>query len=600
MKNKLVASSIALAICSTFSLADDVDNNTVVVTANRIEQNINDTLSDVVIIERVDIDRIQPQSLIDLLVNVAGVDFVQKGGHGQDASVFVRGANSGQLLVLVDGVRVGSATLGSKSISGIALGQIEKIELVKGPRAAIWGSDAIGGVLQIFTRQFNNGDARISNTLGSNKTYEIDAAVGFGNETLSNTLSYHHKRSDGFDVLIKEQADDDGYESDSLAIRGNYKINANNLIDWLAQSDRGENEFDTTYGGDITYYRNQLSHFRYLHQTKRWDFQAAYGSSRDRSYSFPNDIKSVFETRRQQVNLLARHQLSDSLAMVSGIDWYQDDIGLSTTEYDETERDTKSAHVSLNYITKQWIADVAIRHDDVEKIASETTFNLGAGYRFSQAHLLSLNYGEGFKAPTFNDLYYPFGGNSELTFETSDNLELIYKGVYESSNFTVSIYQSNIKNLIQWAPDNTNTWTPQNIGQVDINGIDLAYRLNRGEYSHQFTASRVNTEDAETNEQLIRRAKNRIGYQLIFTGEKLDWFTQLEYVGKRSDSDFQTYAPINLDSYVRVNMGVGYMVEDDWKIQLKINDAFDEAPTLVSGYYPIEREVYLTVSYHNF
>jgi len=181
------------------------DDETIIVTANRLEQNVQDALTDIAIIEREDIERLQPQSFTDLLVNVAGLDITQKGGPGQDASIFSRGTNSNQLLILIDGVRVGSATLGGKSIATIAISQIERLEIVKGPRAALWGSDAIGGVIQIFTRRYQSGEHRIALTAGSNSTRDIDASAGFGSETFSNTITYSHKKTDGFDAHIDDE-----------------------------------------------------------------------------------------------------------------------------------------------------------------------------------------------------------------------------------------------------------------------------------------------------------------------------------------------------------------------------------------------------------
>ena len=172
-KRKFISTSIALAIGSTTFTALSYD--VIVVTANRMEQNINDTLADVEIIERADIERMQPQSLADLLINIAGADVIHKGGHSQDTSVHIRGAGSSQTLILVDGIRVGSATLGGKSVSNISISQIERIEIVKGARAAIWGADAIGGVIQIFTRRYESGEHKVALTLGSNSTKEIDA-----------------------------------------------------------------------------------------------------------------------------------------------------------------------------------------------------------------------------------------------------------------------------------------------------------------------------------------------------------------------------------------------------------------------------------------
>jgi len=167
MKRSLIVQSIALALATPLTLSTIADDNKIVITANQLEQDINDTLTDVEVIEREDIERIQPQSFVDLLVNIAGIDTVTKGGQGSDTSIFARGSNSNQLLILIDGVRVGSATLGVKSVANISISQIERIEIVKGPRAALWGSDAIGGVIQIFTRRYQSGEHRLAVTTGS-------------------------------------------------------------------------------------------------------------------------------------------------------------------------------------------------------------------------------------------------------------------------------------------------------------------------------------------------------------------------------------------------------------------------------------------------
>jgi len=591
MKKSLIASSIA-CVFTTSALPVFAQEKVIVVTANRVEQELTEILTDVEVIERDDIERLQPQSLVDLLVNVAGIDFAQTGGHGQDASVFVRGANSNQVLILIDGIRVGSATLGNKAVSSIPMAQIERVEIVKGPRAAIWGSDAIGGVIQIFTRRYDSGEHRTALTLGSNSTKEADVAIGFGNDTVSNTLSFSYKKSDGFDVRIDGETDDDGYDHQSVALRGDYKLSSNSIIDWVAQSDRGESLFDSPWNTpdqNVTEYNNHHWNLRYSHQGENWGQQIAFNASRDSSRGF--------ETRRELISYLVNNQYSSEISFSGGLELYNDDVSKSSTQFAVDERQTQSAFVNVNYVGDVFLGEVAIRHDDVESVAGETTFNIGAGFKIESDHLLSFNYGEGFKAPTFNDLYFPFGGNPDLNFETSDNIEVVYKGFYESSNLTISVYDSDIKNLIQWAPDSNGIWSPQNVGEVEVSGIDVSYQFRYGDFNHKFTADKVDAENAATGTALIRRAENHFGYEVSYTNDKFDWFAQLQYVGERPDVDFQTFDAIKLDSFTRINLGVGYAATENIKLQLKVNDVGDEAPTIVSGYYPIEREVYLTVSY---
>ena len=589
MNKNLVASSVALALVLP-SAAIIAEENKLVISANRIQQDINDTLTDVIVIDRLEIERKQPQSLVDLLVNVAGVDFTQTGGHGQDSSVFIRGSNSNQLLVLVDGVRVGSATLGSKAVSTIPMAQVERIEIVKGPRAAIWGSDAIGGVIQIFTRNYQQGQYRVALNAGSNNTLELDAAVGLGDDTLNTTIIYSNKSSDGFDVLAGTEPDKDGYENESLALKGGYLISDSSELEWLFQSDRGETDFDSLFSTDnVTEYNNHLWRLGYSIESGTWNHAFAVNGSRDSSGNF--------ETRREQISYNFQNQMTSDFSFSGGIDLLTDDISKSQTVYDQEKRDTQSVFLSANYVGDKFLVDLAIRNDDVDQVATETTSNFGIGYRISSSHLISLNYGEGFKAPSFNDLYFPNFGNPALKFETSENTELVYKGRFGSSRLTVSIYQSDIENLIQFALDGSGNFSAQNIGMAEISGIDLTYQFKTGDFTHKITADDIEAKDGTTGDLLIRRAKNHFGYEVNYAQESLDWFVQVQSVGKRPDTDFSTFTAVELDSYTRFNLGVGYDVSEQLRLQLKVNDLTDEAPVIVTGYNPVEQEIYLSASY---
>jgi len=603
---KTISQAIALTLATTSTVvtfADDTTDNVVVISANQMEQDINDTLTDVQVIDRQYIEKVQPQTFADLLANIAGIDVVQKGGQGQNTSIFSRGANSNQVLILIDGVRVGSATLGGKSVADISISQIERLEIIKGPRAALWGSDAIGGVIHIFTRRFKSNEHRIGLTMGTHGTREIDASIGFGTDDFSNTLTYSKKDSRGIDAHIDAETDNDGYENDSLSIRGDYKVTEKSSLDWLAQIDQGETEFDTSFGGNITNHDNYLWNIRYNLQSNDWNNQFAVSQSTDENITFGNGISKseadVFETQKMQFNYLSQYSLSDSIALAGGFEWLEDDVSSTTTTYAQEKRSTKSIHLNGTYKDDSWLAEAAIRQDDVEDVASETTFNLGLGYRFNDQHQLSLNFGEGFKAPSFNDLYYPFGGNPDLKFETSSNSEFVYKGFYNLGSLVVSVYDSEIENLIQWSPDASGVWAPKNIGSADIFGVDASLKISYGNLSHKITASYVEAEDGNTGNQLALRAKNHFGYEISYQVKKFDFFAQAQQVGERPDTDFQTFTPTMLDSYVQLNVGVGYRFNDNVQLKFKISDALDEEPILASGYNSEGRSFYLTVVHQN-
>ncbi|MDH5433958.1 MAG: TonB-dependent receptor [Gammaproteobacteria bacterium] len=608
MKGKIklttLATLMALSATSYAQETEEGQENQLVITANRIQQNLNDVLADVEIIDRVDIEKIQPQSLVDLLVNISGVDFVQRGGHGQDASAFIRGTNSNHVLVLIDGVRVGSSTLGTKSLYSIAIPQIERIEIVKGPRAALWGSDAIGGVIQIFTRRYNGGEQSIAVTTGSNGTQNLDVSFGIGGEKFNNTITYSQYQADGFSATLWGDPDEDGYLNEAFALRGQNRLSETSAIDWVVLQTEGESDYDTFWGGDVAHHENENWHVRYSNLTNQWTNQFMVAESKDKGYYLGNgvtiDLASIFETTKKQASYLARTEISPSTSLAVGFDQYTETVDSSTTVYNLNERTTDSAFLSITHVGDEFLSEITKRSDDVEHVAKKETYNYSAGYKLTGNDLISFSKGEAFKAPSFNDLYFPWGGNPNLEFELSKSKEISYKRTVDNYSFDLSAYDSKVKNLIQWIPDAFGVWSPQNIGMVDISGVEANFKYRSGDTTHRFMMSNVSSEDANTGQQLLLRAKKHAGYELTTTYENINWFVQLQYVGSRSDYDYQTFQLIDLDDYTRVNLGLDYQLRGNWKLNFKVNDLFDEAPTVVSGYTPVEREYFITLTHQNF
>ena len=179
--------------------------------------------------------------------------------------------------MLVDGVRVGSATLGNKTFSTIPVAQIERIEVVKGPRASLWGSDAIGGVIHIFTRRLENGEYSFAATMGSDDYVSTNFSIGFGSPDIKNTVTVSFDESGSFDVLNDanefqddSEPDDDGYQRISAAIRGDYKLSNATQLDWVFQYDQGENSFDNPWGANENENNNHLWNIRYRYSAEKW------------------------------------------------------------------------------------------------------------------------------------------------------------------------------------------------------------------------------------------------------------------------------------------------------------------------------------------
>ena len=624
--------SILLALSytavSTIAFAEEAnDDNTIVITANRTEQNINDTLAAIEIITREDIERIQPESITDLLTSIAGLDIVHNGGAGQASSLFTRGTNSDHTLVLIDGVRVGSATLGNKSFSTIPVAQIERIEIVKGPRASLWGSDALGGVIQIFTRRLSTGEYSVEATVGSDEFLSSSVVFGFGSEKIANTVTLSYEDSKGYDVATGTETDDDGYDRISAAIRGDYSLSGETQLDWVFQYDSGSNDFDNAFGANINDYKNHLWNIRYSYTVDKWLTQFSLKQNKDQILSYGNGTDkgagSVFETRRNQVNLLTQYKISDEISVTGGVDHFVDnversnvvsyDFGLGqnvSRPFSETERSSDAVYLSSVMKFNKIIGEVSARYDDVEDVDTNKTFNLSAGYKITDNVTVAMSRSKGFKAPSFNDLYYPGFGNDQLVSEESYNREFLIRGHWKAHSALLVNFENKVNKLIAFNFDPVLGFRPFNVDKADLSGYEFVYKYRHGKLVHKLSATYIDALDVSVdsftgiaaNEQLLRRAKELYGYELTADLGDFSFFTQFNYKGKRRDNDFSTFpsTPVYLDSFVQVNLGATYKVNEQLNFKFKVSDFTEADGSTVFTYNAPGRQVFITFQYRNF
>ncbi|MCW8834394.1 MAG: TonB-dependent receptor [Colwellia sp.] len=618
-KNSFKKSLLSIAVAGVFStsmstLASEKENieeiEVISVTASRTPMNIEDSLASQVVITRADIERIQPKSVLDMLSTVAGIDISTTGGRGQSSSVYMRGANSGHTLVLLNGVRISSASLGSTNVQNIAPELVERIEIVKGPRAALWGSDAIGGVIQIFTRKLNGGEHFVSANVGSEDYRMLNAGVGIEHGNGFTSISAEHEESDGFDARDDAETDDDGYSFDSLAINGQQQISNALSVNWLAQLDQGDTEYDSSFGANESEVNN---HVWQLGANYDWQAgnvtnttQFSLSQNRTSNIGYGNGISkddgTQFDTRRNQYSLLNSSELTEQWQLNVGADLYQEELK-GDTVYDESTRDTSGVFAHIMFNGDKLSYELATRYDDVEGIESEVTYNTSVGYQVTDSTQLSVSVGTGFKAPTFNDLYYPlqwgYVGNPDLSSETSESYEFSVKSQFDDLAIAVNVYQTDIEDLIDWSgSDKDGNVTPINVNNVDIQGAEFGANFLGFGGEHQFNVSYIEAEDAATGKQLGRRAKEHVSYQFDTSVGNTDIYAEIQYKGKRYDYLWGGDV-VKLDSYSLVNLGVSYPISSHFNIQAKVNNAFDEQYQNSNGYFTQGRVVYFGISYQN-
>ncbi|WP_282109566.1 TonB-dependent receptor domain-containing protein [Shewanella algicola] len=598
MQLKTRLSIVALMCAASFQVASQEMDDVMVVTADRFDSSPEQRLTLVNTIERAEISQIDPKSVVDLLEQLPGVSVTRTGGAGQTASVSIRGANSDHVLVLVDGARISSATLGSASFNGLSPEQIERIEVVKGPRASVWGSDAIGGVIQIFTRKYAQGEGFIGAQFGSNNYSRFSAGTGISHGDGLTSLTVSNEQSDGFDAKRDDETDDDGYDRLSVGINGLQNITDQWSINWNGQYSTGNYEYDS-WGGNEADYDNYYLNASAQYQSDSWGTQFFLGQSQDSNENFRDGVdgKSLYETTRDQISWINQFTVNDVLTLNAGADYISEEV---EGYYAQNERDISAVFALARVDLGQWLLEGVIRYDDVENIDSETSYNLSAAYRFNDKWRMSVGYGTGFKAPTFNDLYWPDSGNPDLTSETSTNLDVTLSYTSDHYNAYVSVFDTQVDDLINWVNTGVkdeydwDIYRPENVDEASIQGAEFGVNFDVNGLEHTLSYTYLDTENELTHAELEGRSEHEADFSLAYPISDWDLRLDYHYQGKRKDG-----AQYN-DAYHKVDASVGYTLAQHWQFRLKANNLFDEEIISNSSYYGPGAEWYLSVSYNKF
>ena len=588
----LSAASSAVANSNEGAENDSLEH--IVVTASRSQQDKFLSLSATEVIGKAEIEAIQPQNITELLNTVAGLTVTNLGGPGQSSSVFMRGTESNHTLILVDGVRVGSATLGTTSFSSMSVGLIERIEVVKGPRGALWGSDAIGGVIQIFTKKLKSGEGYVSGSVGSHGFWKTEAAIGLGNDTSSLTIAAAKEESDGINATdYSGQEDEDGYERKSFSINGQSQLTDELSLNLVSRYEKGGSQYDNKWGGsDENEHKNYSVKVGGAYNSGKLLVETSIAKSQDQGGTFAGNstpkVVSEITTKRDQFGLLGQYSLNEKTSFVGGFDWYEERASHSTLTYDKNKRIARAAFIQLRHQQDALLFEGAVRKDDIQGLDKETTYNLSVGYQLDNDWLVSLSKGTGFKAPTFNDLYWPGAGNPTLDPEKVESIEILVRNQFENGSVEVSLYDSEIENLIDWAPDAGGNYHPENIDNATAKGVDLTVSLQTGDLSHLLAAGYVDTEDKSTGKQLLRRPRVTAAYTLGYQLDALTANLVLDFRGKSKDERFNTvtYATdsITLSSVLLTNVSLSYQLTNDFSVTGKVNNIFDKDYVVADHY----------------
>jgi vitamin B12 transporter len=573
---------------------------TIVVTAERVAQTAEDSLASVTIIDRQQIQQTQAQSLPELLRAVPGISLSNNGGLGKNSSVFLRGTNSDHVLVLIDGIKVGSATLGSTTFEHIPITQIERIEIVRGPRSSLYGSEAIGGVIQIFTRKGKGKfKPNFSATIGSHNTYQSTVGISGGTDKTWFSANLSGMDTKGFNSCngkpnvggcLTDEPDKDGYQNISGQLRAGYRFNKNAAIDihWLRTE--GESNYDGSFQNQSDIMQQVLGAGLRLLPTDTWTVSLKAGRSWDDLDNFKDGVFSTrFETLRDILSLQNNLEIGENNLLVLGIDYQNDKVG-GTTAYQVDSRDNKGVFAQYLGYFDQHDVQFSLRSDDNAQFGNHTTGNLAWGYSFNDLRFTA-SYGTAFKAPTFNELYFPNYGNSNLNPEKSKSFEIGLTAKTSWGSWAINTYQTDIDDLIAY---DASVFAPGNIDSARIRGLETVLNTSIAEWNINTNLTLLDPSNQSNDKVLPRRAKESLHINLDRKFNQLTVGTSLHAVGKSYDDAANTR---ELDAYMTMDLRSGYQITKDWQVQARISNLFDQDYETAAFYNQAGREFFITLNY---
>ncbi|MHA7681537.1 TonB-dependent receptor plug domain-containing protein [Cupriavidus sp. PET2-C1] len=571
--------------------AADAQLDPVVVTATRTSQPLTEALPHTTVVTQQDIANSQAPDLRSLLRTQAGVEFATTGGMGANTSIYMRGASPTQTLILIDGVRVSSASSGAAQLSNILSDQIDHIEVVRGNVSALYGSDAIGGVVQIFTKS-GAGQAPAANAqieYGSNNTRQ--GTVGYGGQVgdTSFNITGSAFKTDGFSAInaaqwngdnpakakkgIGPNPNDNPYENKSLSGQVKHRFSSDWDAGVNAYYSKSTLSYDSTAGKptDVNLMDSELytvSGFVNGKLTPNWSTHFKVAQSEDRSSNTLNGSPNgTFNTRNRQFTWQNEYAIASGQTLLFGTEFVRQELDAS---YIAPSRNVTSAFAGYDGRFGKHQLQLNVRGDHYSDFGNQKSYFGGYGYNVTEAFKVIANASNAFRAPTFNNLYFPGFSNRNLQPERVKSLELgaQYK-TQQLGLLRLTAFRTQYDNLIV----NDQRSIPQNISQAEVKGVEASWRASILNTDVGASVTFQNPVDEQSNILLPRRARRHAAFDIgrnfgnwRFGGEWLLSSERLDAVGSSR----------TLGGYGIVNLNARYNIDKQWFVAARVENLFDK------------------------
>lgn len=578
----------------------------VVVTATRSPMSMLNRLNDVSVIDAEQIAQSGQSSVGELLQQQHGLELTTNGGPQSATGVFIRGANNAQTLVLIDGQRFGSATLGGASWNAIPLSQVDRIEILRGPSSSLYGADAIGGVVNIITRT-GAGPVKFNAEVGAGSWNTFKAAAGLAGASngLSYALQAANEKSDGYNSIIDTSnfsynPDKDGYTRKSASGRLAYE--------WLAGHTLAAqflySDIDAQYDGSPTY--NDRDHLKASSLSlsssdqllENWSSRLRVGQTVDNSTT-DSDYPSHYKTEQRQFSWQNDVVLNKLSSISLGLEHLNEKV---LTDYVggsiPDSRHTNSLVAVYQLHVGEHRIQLNLRHDANSQYSGQTNGALQYGYDIMPGIRLTGSYGTGFRAPSFNELYYPGYGQTTIRPEKSRNTEI---GLYlhrELFDANLVAYRNKVTDLIEYQSVCTTPGYPwgcaANISNATLEGISMSAQQTKDNTTVKWSWDYQNPTNDNTGLLLARRAKQ---HGMVSVLQKIDALTlgaELQANGRRYEDGNNTQA---MGGYGVANLHLSYQIAPAWKVLARWNNITNKDYEIAKGYATPDSNVFLSIQF---
>lgn len=564
---------------------------TIQVTATRLAQTVDEALAAVTVISRDDIDASGAHDLIDLLRMQPGIDMYRTGGAGSQMSIMLRGANANHVLTLVDGLRVNSANTGAYAFDHLALDTIERIEIVRGPRASFWGSEAIGGVVHIFTRKLNGprvavGYGSYGDAAGSAGIGHWTAQGGFSVQAGAREVRGFSATNPGIcagpdDPWCTHDPDDDGFSNRNIVLRAGRQV-GDYQLDASAARSHSSSDFDqgVTNGNEQTL---SLSLAGPVQQG--WDQRIDLGHVRQTLDTAA--FSTHYYTRRTNLGWHNTWQLGEGQQLAAGAEVVREeganiDTWSGLPSY-SGRRNNKALYAGWFGRFAVLDAELAMRHDHNGDFGSKTTGSAALGWQASEALRIWTSVADGFRAPNLNEQFSPgfgglYAGNPDLGAETSRSAELgVEYAPYGGHRLSGNVYRTNVSGLISFTGVN---YQAINIARVRIDGAEAGYDYSAGPWAGGVNYSWLDPVDRDSGMWLLRRSRHKsVGWLEHSFDHGLRIGVELSHSGARMDVGNE-----RLDGYKLLNVRADAQINANWRVSARLENIADRNYELVRGY----------------